>query len=224
MRFAAILLAGLALTACATRLEPVPETGAFSLKYVEVDGDYFIRVDKIGVSQAVTLADSHHPDRSDWRRADWQRFADKLFPEDEVDFDTLRELRGSNLIPAGLASPKPTAIPPCETSVDPDYAKVQKRVIRLAKKGTGAVTMSTTCSLHEGLSPGEYEGIHQRPNPYNFPTRYETVIDLDRDGRPEQRNVRIRNVPKSEIVAFVKFETVLPRELKRELIASVNRL
>lgn len=224
MRFAAILAAGLALAACASRLEPVPETGAFSLKYVEIDGDYFIRVDKIGVSQAVTLADSDHPDRRDWRRSDWERYADTLFPADEVSFDALRHLRGANLVPAGLVSPTPSAIPPCETTTDPQFAKVQKRTIRLAKKGTGDVTMVTTCSLHQALSPSQYSGIHERPNPYRFPTRYETAVDLDRDEVAEQRNVRIRNVSKAQVVEFVKFETALPKKLKRDYIASLDRL
>lgn len=226
MRFAATLLAGLALAACATKLEPVPETGAFSVKYIEIDGDFFLQVEKIGSTQATTVAVANHPNREDWRRRDWQTYAEVLFPNDEVSFPALRELRGSNLVPQGLVSPTPAAIPPCDTTRDPGYAKVQTRIIRKAPKGErfADVTMVTECTLHQGLSPSQYEGIHQRPNPYRFPTRYETIIDLDRDNHAEQRNVRLRNVPKAEAADFIRRETTLSRNMAKDVIAALDRM
>lgn len=227
MRFATMIFAALVLAACASgRLQPVPETGAFSLKYVEIDGDYFVKVEKVGVQRVAALMNSDHANRRDWKRADWEGYADTLFPQDEIDFDTLRDLRGSNLVPAGLASPTAQAVPPCETTKSPDFAKLQKRVVRQAPRRqiSADITMVTTCELHQGLSPSQYAGIHERPNPYRFPTRYETVVDLDRNNKAEQRNVRIRNVSKAKVVEFLNRETVIPNKVRRELIASLDRM
>ena len=226
MRFVAAILAGVSLAACATSTVPVPETGAFGLKYVEIDGDFFLKVEKVGADQATTLSKSSHYNRQDWKRRDWERYANTLFPQDEINFDALRDLRGSNLVPVGLVSPKPSAVPPCEETKDPDYAKVQKRVIRHAPKNQpyDQMTMVTTCELHKGLSPSQYSGIHERPNPYRFPTRYETVVDLDRNKKPEQRNVRIRNVSKAEIVQFIREETDMPRRMQEDLADTLDRM
>ncbi len=227
MRFALMIFAALALTACASStLQPVPETGAFSLKYLEIDGDYYIKVEKVGVPRVATLLHSDHANRRDWKRPDWEAYADVLFPDDEINFDALRDLRGSNLVPVGLVSPTAQAVPPCETTTRPDYAKVQSRLIRQAppRQAAADITMVTTCELHKGLSPSQYAGIHERPNPYRFPTRYETIVDLDRDNQAEQRNVRIRNVSKAMAVEFINRETILPVQLRRELIASLDRM
>ncbi|NNU17646.1 hypothetical protein HK107_15040 [Parvularcula sp. ZS-1/3] len=227
MRFATLIVAALALAACASSIKPVPETGAFGVKYVEIDGDYFVKVEKVGVSQAVTVMDSNHSDRGQWKRRDWEAYADTLFPADELSFEALRQLRGSNLVPGGLVSPTPKTIPPCDTTNDPTYAKQQTRTVRLAKKRqrlAGDVTMVTTCLLHKGLSPGQYEGIHKRPNPYRFPTRYETIIDLDRDDKAEQRNVRIRNVKKAMVVEFLKRETSIPKKVRQQLELALDRM
>ena len=227
MRFATIMFAALVLAACTSgRLQPVPETGAFSLKYVEIDGDYFIKVEKVGVSRYTSLLNSDHANRRDWKRPDWEAYAETLFPQDEINFDALRDLRGSNLVPVGLVSPTAQAVPPCDTTKNPTYAKTQSRLIRQAPRRQIAadITMVTTCELHSGLSPSQYAGIHERPNPYRFPTRYETIVDLDRDNRPEQRNVRIRNVSKTEVVEFINRETVVPANLRRELVASLDRM
>lgn len=227
MRFSALILAGLALAACTTsRVAPVPETGAFSVKYMQIDNDFFLKIEKVGATQPLVLVDSSHPNRENWTRNDWEDYSDVLFPADEIDFDALRDLRGSNLVPVGLVSPTPTVVPPCETTKDPTFAKNQKRVIREAPKKqiTGQVTMVTTCALHEGLSPSQYSGIHQRPNPYRFPTRYETIVDLNRDEVPEQRNVRIRNVNKMMVVTFLEEETTVPRDVRRRINASLDRM
>lgn len=227
MRFALILMSVAVLAACASnRLEPVPETGAFSIQYLEIDGDFFVKVEKVGVSQAVTLLDSAHPNRSQWKRRDWEEYAAVLFPQDEIDFNALRDLRGSNLVPRGLVSPTASAVPPCEETKDPEFAKIQKRVIRRAADDgmRGEITMETTCFLHEGLSPSQYSGIHERPNPFRFPTRYETVVDLDRDNAAEQRNVRIRNVSKARIMEFIRSETILPKKVRRQLGDAIDRL
>lgn len=227
MRFVAFILAGLALAACGTtRVAPVPETGAFSVKYMQIDNDYYLRIEKVGATQPLTLIDSKHPNRENWTRNQWEQYADVLFPADEINFDALRDLRGSNLVPVGLVSPTPEAIPPCETTKNPEYAKKQKRVIREAprKQITGQVTMVTTCELHEGLSPSQYSGIHQRPNPYRFPTRYETVVDLNRDDIPEQRNVHLRNVKKVMVTTFLESETSVPRDVRRRINASLDRM
>lgn len=227
MRIATMMFAALLLSACASgRLQPVPETGAFSLKYVEIDGDYYIGVEKVGVQRSVTMIASDHANRRDWNRGDWERYANALFPQDEINFDVLRQLRGSNLVPVGLVSPTAAAVPPCDTTTNKTYAKVQTRLIRQAprRQASAEITMVTTCELHQGLSPSQYAGIHQRPNPYRFPTRYETIVDLDRDNKPEQRNVRIRNVSKALLVEFINRETVLEPKLRRELIASLDRM
>jgi hypothetical protein len=216
----------LVLTSCATRVPPVPETGAYTVRYVELAGDYFLKVDKVGVQQAVVVYDAFNPGRREWRRSEWEQFSERLFPQDEIDFAVLRDLRGSNLVPRGLVSPTPSVIPPCETTRDPEFAKVQKRVIRRTKKraALGEVTMVTTCELHEGLSPNQYDGVHQRPNPFRFPVRYETVVDLDRNDRPEERAVRLYNVSKAEVVDFLNQETSLPGKVRKKTNLALDRL
>lgn len=226
MRFAAIILAGLTLVGCASRPDPVPETGAFGIKYLYVDGDYYINIEKAGATQPVVLIEASHANRKMWRKAEWDGYDAELFPGDEINFDALRALRGSALVPAGLQSPTASVIPPCDTTMDPTYAKLQQRIIRLAKskKPSADLTMTTTCLLHEGLSASQYKGIHERPNPYLFPTRYETIVDLDRDGEAEQRNVRIRNVAKADIIVFLNKETRLDKKRRRNLIDALNRM
>jgi hypothetical protein len=227
MRFVVTAILSLLLAACATgRLEPVPESGAYSVHYVELDGDYYLRVDRAGADRAVIVDRSRFASRQGWSGADWSRFAGTLFPQDDISFEALRELRGSALVPMGLVSPTPATVPPCETTRNDEYAKVQVRTIRRAprRQPLAEVTMVTECWLHEGLSPRQYGGIHQRPNPYRLPTRYETYVDLDRNGRAEQVNVRIRNVPKSEAVEFVRGDTRLDGEVKRSVQRALDRL
>jgi hypothetical protein len=216
----------MALAACASTTPPVPETGAYTVRYLELGGDYFLKVDKVGVQQAVVVYEADNPGRREWRRSEWELFADRLFPQDEIDFVTLREMRGSNLVPRGLVSPTPTVIPPCETTRNPEYAKIQKRTIRRARGRAplGEVTMVTECELHEGLSPSQYDGIHQRPNPYRFPVRYETVVDLDRDKRPEELAVRLYNVSKAEVLEFIDRETALPGKIRKRTNLALDRL
>ena len=84
--------------------------------------------------------------------------------------------------------------------------------------------MVSSCVLHKGLTASQYSGIHQRPNPYRFPTRYEIIVDLDRNGNAEQRNVRIRNVSKSTVETFLRSETVLPRDEVAALLSRLDRL
>jgi hypothetical protein len=221
-----MILSAALLAACATSVPPVPETGAYTMRYVELEGDYFLKVEKVGVNQAVVVYNADNPGRREWRRGEWEGFADRLFPADEINFAALRELRGSNLVPRGLVSPTPQVIPPCETTRNPEYAKVQQRLIRRAKRGQplGEIAMKTTCELHAGLSPNQYDGVHARPNPYRFPVRYETIVDLDRNNRPEERAVRLYNVRKAEVLEFVQRETSLPGKVRNQTEQALDRL
>ncbi|MEE4210602.1 MAG: hypothetical protein V2I43_15215, partial [Parvularcula sp.] len=149
-----------------------------------------------------------------------------LFPREEVDFNQLRILRGSSLVPSGLASPLPEAVPACRETGRDDYAKVQQRVIRLAPDPDAIgsnLAMTTSCRIHEGLNAAQLAAVHQRPNPYRLPTRYETVIDLDRDGRAEQRNVLLSNVSRQEIVTFLERDTSLGNKATRALTRRLER-
>ncbi|MEM0929409.1 MAG: hypothetical protein AAGI89_08965 [Pseudomonadota bacterium] len=226
MRLTALILAAFALAACSTAVPPVPETGAFSVKYVMIDGDYFVRIDKVGVNRVLVTSQESHPNRRDFKRADWESYASALFPQDEINFNALRQLRGSNLVPVGLASPTPSAVPPCEETTAPTHAKLQSRLIRQAPRSQpgDTITMVSTCYLHKGLTASQYTGIHQRPNPYRFPTRYEIIVDLDRNGTPEQRNVRIRNVSKATVGQFLRNETIVPRDEVTSLMLGLDRL
>ena len=123
MRLTALILAVFTLAACASTAPPVPETGAFSVKYVMIEGDYFVRIDKVGVNRALVSSLEGHPDRRNFKQADWEAYAGRLFPQDEIDFNTLRQLRGSSLVPADLASPTPRSVPPCDETNNPTYAK-----------------------------------------------------------------------------------------------------
>ncbi|MEO1656400.1 MAG: hypothetical protein AAFR65_01645 [Pseudomonadota bacterium] len=226
MRLTALVLAVFSLAACASSVPPVPETGAFSVKYVMIDGDYFVRIDKVGVNRVLIKSEENHLNRRDYKRTDWETYASRLFPQDEINFNTLRQLRGSNLVPVGLASPTPSAVPPCDETANPVYAKEQSRVIRRAPRSQpgDSITMVSTCLLHKGLTASQYSGIHQRPNPYRFPTRYEVIVDLDRNGTPEQRNVRIRNVSKATVGQFLRSETIVPRDEVTSLMLGLDRL
>lgn len=226
MRLTALILATFALAACASSAPPVPETGAFSVKYVMIDGDYYARIDKVGVNRVLVKSQENHPNRRNFKRGDWESYANTLFPQDEINFNALRQLRGSNLVPVGLASPTPSSVPPCDETTAPSYAKEQSRLIRRAPRSQpgDTITMVSTCYLHKGLTASQYAGIHQRPNPYRFPTRYEIVVDLDRNGTPEQRNVRIRNVSKAKVEEFLRNETIIPRDEVTSLMMGLDRL
>ena len=226
MRLTALILSAFALAACASSAPPVPETGAFSVKYVMIDGDYFVRVDKVGVNRVLIKSQEIHPNRRSFKRSDWEAYADTLFPQDEINFNALRQLRGSNLVPVGLASPTPSSVPPCDETTSPFYAKEQSRLIRRAPRSQpgDSITMVSTCYLHKGLTASQYSGIHQRPNPYRFPTRYEIVVDLNRDGAAEQRNVRIRNISKAQVGQFLRSETIIPRDEVTSLMLGLDRL
>ncbi|MEO1043716.1 MAG: hypothetical protein AAFX52_15655 [Pseudomonadota bacterium] len=226
MRLVALIFGLVALAACASNVPPVPETGGYSVKYTVVDGDYYVRIDKVGVNRALIASLEEHPNRRNFKQADWEAFANRLFPQDELDFNALRQLRGSNLVPVGLVSPTPSAVPPCDETKNSTYAKEQTRLIRRAPRSqpSDTITMVSTCVLHKGLTASQYAGIHQRPNPYRFPTRYEIVVDLDRDGVGEQRNVRIRNVSKSTVADFLRSETVVSRDEVASLLAGLDRL
>jgi hypothetical protein len=221
------LLLAVLLGACASRIpEPVPESGAYSLRYIEADYDHYVRVERVGAPTAQTLAFARHPERRLWSAAQWDRFGATLFPNDEIDFDQLRILRGSSLIPAGVASPAPTALGACRRIDHDDYAKVQQRVIRLAENPASLgsnLALVTSCSIHEGLNSAQLAAVHQRPNPYRLPTRYETVVDLDRDGRAEQRSVSLSNVSRDEIQDFIDRETGLSTRAQRALNRRLER-
>ncbi|MEM9810097.1 MAG: hypothetical protein AAF788_02625 [Pseudomonadota bacterium] len=204
----------------------VPETGAYSVKYLTIDGDYYLKIQKTGLAQRLVQTRQEHPEREGFTRADWDLYADRLFPQDEIDFDALRRLRGPDLIPAGLVSPLPGAVPACAAFEDLTYAKRQHRLIRKAPRSQphDAVTMVTECFLHPGLTASQYGGIHKRPNPYRFPTRYDTMIDLDRNGRSEIVNVRMRNVSKAVVLDFLKRETNLRRRTRRGIATALERM
>lgn len=227
MRVAAALFVTFALGACATDLSaPVPETGAFTLKLVEIDGDHFLTVDKDGSTAVVQLIASKHPNRVDWKRQDWEWYADELFPNDEVSFDTLRMLRGSNLVPVGVKAVTADASPYCMETEETELAKFQRRTVRAREGDTArdSISLVTECTVHAGLSPIQIASVHRRPNPQRFPTRYETLIDLNGDGYAEQRNVRMRNVTKAEVVTFVREESSLTRNQQRQLEYAINRM
>ena len=227
MRVAVALFATFALGACVTdRPAPVPETGAFTLKLVEVDGDNFLTVEKDGSKTIAQLISSDHPNRSDWKRQDWEWYADELFPDDELNFDGLRRLRGSNLIPVGVDSKTADGSPYCMETEETQLAKFQRRTVKAHEGETAreSISLTTECVVHAGLSPTQMASIHQRPHPQRFPTRYETVIDLNSDGEAEQRNVRMRNVTKTEVLMFVHEESSLPRNQKRQLEYAIDRM
>ncbi|MEM7739916.1 MAG: hypothetical protein AAF225_03875 [Pseudomonadota bacterium] len=226
MRRVAMVFSILVLAACASSVPPIPETGGYSVKYTMIDGDYYVRIDKVGVNRVLITSLESHPNRRSFKQADWETFANGLFPQDELSFNALRQLRGSNLIPVGLVSPTPSAVPPCDETKDSTYAKEQSRVIRRAPRNQpdDSVTMVSTCLLHKGLTASQYAGIHQRPNPYRFPTRYEVNVDLDRNGDAEQRNVRIRNVSKAVVAEFLRSDTIVPRDEVSSLLAGLDRL
>ncbi|MEM9840115.1 MAG: hypothetical protein AAF830_13295 [Pseudomonadota bacterium] len=228
MRALIVGLSGLLVTSCVTDdpIAPVPETGAFSLKLIEINGDQFLSVRKDGSKHIAQLVNASHPNRVDWTREDWTWYADELFPEDEISFDGLRMLRGSNLVPVGLNSPKPGKPMYCMKTEVADLAKFQRRTIRStpSEQVYDSITMTTECIVHAGLSPTQEESIHLRPNPERFPTRYETVVDLDDDGSAEQRNVRMRNVSKVEVLEFVENETSLSKKQLRQLAYAMHRM
>lgn len=228
MRFAALsALVAFALASCATeRLAPVPETGAFSLRLVNIDGDRYLSIRKDGSTHIVQLIDARHPDRATWTRDDWEWYTDRLFPGDEVSFAGLRMLRGSNLVPVGLDSPVAEAPAACATTEETDLAKFQRQVVTSepAPDLHHTVHLSTECILHAGLSPSQRQAVHVRPNPERFPTRYETVVDLDDDGRAEQRYIRLRNVRKADVILLVEEETGLTRNQQRQLRDAIDRM
>jgi len=227
MRFAAALTATLLLGACVTdRPAAVPETGAFSLKLVEVDGDQFLSVEKHGSEHIAQLISSDHPNRSAWKRQDWEWYAAELFPNDEVSFDGLRMLRGSNIIPVGLSSPTSAVPTYCMKTDQAELAKFQRRTVRAVSADTApeSIRLTTECTIHAGLSPSQEMKVHERPNPERFPTRYETVVDLDGDDVAEQRNVHLRHVTKSAVITFVREESSLTRNQQRQLEYAINRM
>ncbi|MEM1380508.1 MAG: hypothetical protein AAGH41_07785 [Pseudomonadota bacterium] len=227
MRLFAFALAGLTLASCVTdRLAPVPETGAFSLKYVAIDGDQYLAVQKDGSSHIAQLISADHPNRTAWTRKDWEWYAEELFPQDEIDFDGLRMLRGSNLIPVGLSSPTTARPGQCQQTEETEYAKKQIRTIQSNQSSHvyNSISMVTECVVHAGLSLSQVDAVHQRPNPKRLPTHYETVVDLDANGRPEQRNVRLRNVAKADVLEFAQQETQLSRNQIRQLTYIVDRM
>lgn len=217
-----ILLAGCA----SSGLPPLPETGAYSLKLLEIDGDRFLTVAKDGAPVEAQIIVAKHQVRAGWKRQDWMWYADQLFPQDEVSFDALRVLRGSNLVPQGLVSPKPSDVSFCDARDNGPFAKSQQRVVTAgATTGVdGAVVIDTSCDLHEGLSLEQKRAIHERPNPQRLPTRYVTEIDLDGDGKPEQRNIRIRNVSKATILDFVREDTDFSRQQQKQLAQALARM
>ena len=135
MRFLLGLFAAIGVLSCATdtRIVAVPETGAFDLHYVELDGDLFLSVEKDSVPHIIQLTKADHPNRQGWKRQDWLWFTSELFPQDEINFDRLRMLRGTDMVPVGLTSPTPmTPVDATSTSPGTFNPKASAGVVHIA--------------------------------------------------------------------------------------------